>query len=76
MRPGIVGGDVPVSYWPIFLLGPVPFMLILCKLKHSHAQNGIFDSILDTNSPQPNDKQVLQQDSGQSVCHIAFHMFA
>ena len=24
---------------------------------HTHAQNGIFDSILDTGSPQPNDKQ-------------------
>ena len=33
MRPGIVDGDVQVSYWPIFLLGPVPFMRIPCKLK-------------------------------------------
>ena len=35
-------------------------------------QNGIFDSILHTSSPQPNDKQ----DGGQSVRHIAFDMFA
>ena len=33
MRPGIVDGDVQVSYWPIFSLGPVPFMRIPCKLK-------------------------------------------
>ena len=35
-------------------------------------QNGIFDSILHTSSPRPNDKQ----DGGQSVRHIAFDMFA
>ena len=34
--------------------------------------NGIFDSILDTSSPQANDKQ----DGGRSVRHIAFDMFA
>ena len=33
-----------------------------------HAQNGIFDSILDTISPQPNDKQ-------DGMRHIAFDMF-
>ena len=36
-----------------------------------HAQNGIFDSILDTSSPQPDDKQ----DGGRSVRHIALDMF-
>ena len=34
--------------------------------------NGIFDSILDTSSPQPNGKQ----DGGRTVRHIAFDMFA
>jgi len=38
---------------------------------HTHAQNGIFDSILDTSSPQPDDKQ-----DGGSVRHIAFDVFA
>ena len=33
-----------------------------------HAQNGIFDSILDTSSPQPDDKQ-------DGMRHIAFDMF-
>ena len=33
-----------------------------------HAQNGIFDSILDTSSPQPDVKQ-------DGMCHIAFDMF-
>ena len=37
-----------------------------------HAQNGIVDSILDTSSPQPDDKQ----DGGRSVRYIAFDMFA
>ena len=36
-----------------------------------HAQNVIFDSILDTTSPQPNDKQ----DGEWFACHIAFDMF-
>ena len=35
-------------------------------------QNGTFDSILDTSSPQPDDKQ----DGGLLVRHIAFDMFA
>ena len=39
---------------------------------HTHAQNIIFDSILGTSSPQPNDKQ----DGARSVRHIAFDMFA
>ena len=34
-------------------------------------QNGIFDSILDTSSPQPDDKQ----DGGRVVRHIAFDAF-
>ena len=34
--------------------------------------NGIFDSILDTSSPQPNGKQ----DGGRFIRHIAFDMFA
>ena len=42
------------------------------KGKDTHAQSGKFDSILDTSSPQPNDKQ----DGGRSVRHIAFDMFA
>ena len=33
-----------------------------------HSQNGIFDSILDTSSPQPDDKQ-------DGMRHIAFDMF-
>ena len=33
-----------------------------------HAQNGIFDSILDTSSPQPDDKQ-------DGLHHTAFDMF-
>ena len=37
-----------------------------------HAQNGIFDSILDTSSPQSDDKQ----DGGRFVRHIAFDMLA
>ena len=37
-----------------------------------HAQNGIFDSILDTSYPQPDGKQ----DGGRFVRHIAFDMFA
>ena len=37
-----------------------------------HEQNGILDSILDTRSPQPDDKQ----DGRRSVRHIAFDMFA
>ena len=41
------------------------------KGKDTHAQSGKFDSILDTSSPQPNDKQ----DGGRSVRHIAFDMF-
>ena len=34
--------------------------------------NTIFHSILDTSSPQPDDKQ----DGTQSIHHIAFYMFA
>ena len=34
--------------------------------------NGIFDSILDTSSPQRNGKQ----DGGRFIRHIAFDMFA
>ena len=34
--------------------------------KHKHAQNGIFDSVLDTSSPQPNDKQ----DGGRSFSYV------
>ena len=37
-----------------------------------HMHNGIFHSILDTSSPQPDDKQ----DGAQSIHHIAFYMFA
>ena len=37
-----------------------------------HMQNGIFDWILNTSYPQPNDKQ----DGRQSVRRIAFDMFA
>ena len=37
-----------------------------------HAQNGILDSILDTRSPQPDDKQ----GGGRSVRHIAFDILA
>ena len=37
-----------------------------------HAQNGIFDSILDTSSPKPDDKQ----DDGRFVRHITYDMFA
>ena len=39
---------------------------------YTHAQNSIFDLILDTSSSQPNDKQ----DGRRSVLHIAFDMFA
>ena len=35
-------------------------------------QNGIFDSILDTSSPQPDDKQ----DGGQRVRNFVFDEFA
>ena len=42
------------------------------SIGRTHVQNGIFDSILDTSSPQPDDKQ----DGGRSVRHIAFDMFA
>ena len=38
----------------------------------THAQNGIFDSILDTSSPLPDDKQ----DGGLFVPVIAFDIFA
>ena len=85
MRPGIVAGDVPVSYWPIFFFTrPSTFhahtmqakawfsLAYKHKGKDTHAQSGKFDSILDTSSPQPNDKQ----DGGRSVRHTAFHMFA
>ena len=37
----------------------------------THAQNGIFDSIFDTSSPQPNGKH----DGGRSVRYTSFHMF-
>ena len=37
----------------------------------THAQNGMFDTILDTSSLQPIDKQ----DGGWSICHIAFYTF-
>ena len=37
-----------------------------------HAQNSIVDSILNTCSPQPDDRE----DGGQSVHHIAFDLFA
>ena len=40
--------------------------------EYTHTQKGIFDSILDTSSPQPDDKQ----DGGQSVRNIAFDEFA
>ena len=35
-------------------------------------QNGILDSILKTSSPQPDDKQ----EGAQSICPVAFDMFA
>ena len=36
-----------------------------------HTYNSIFHSILNTSSPQPDDKQ----DGAQSIHHIAFYMF-
>ena len=39
--------------------------------RYTHAHNGIFHTILDTSSPQPDDKQ----DGGRSVRHMAFDMF-